>query len=177
MSSQWHQGQNDVIPQVSLLNYRIVGNFSQFKGKSVWNNFSDFKWTDLWISVVWINFFYFIFATPYTVHENKNPAKIFRYTVCIPSCGICHTCNLHYLNAFQYGLVHWGAGWVACAPWDVRVGQEDGRGCPGVRWHGRGREPRWGPGGDSGESRAAEGPRSRRLRRGVRETGTVLYSW
>ena len=73
--------------------YRIAGNFrgqkfSRFNGKSVWNNFCDFyfrefKWTDIWISVG-INYCGFYFRDSiYSPRnrENKNPAKISRYTV------------------------------------------------------------------------------------------------
>ena len=81
--------------------YRIAGNFrgrkfSRFNGKSVWNKFYDFyfrefKWTDLWISVV-INYCGFYFRDSiYSPRnrENKNPAKISRYTVYIYGhCGV-----------------------------------------------------------------------------------------
>ena len=85
--------QGTVFGLLLFLVYRKAGNFrgqqfSRFKGKSVWNNFCDFyfrdfKWTDLWISVG-INYcgFYFrdsVFSP--RNRENKNPAKISRYTV------------------------------------------------------------------------------------------------
>ena len=76
-----------------VLKYSIAGNFrgrkfSRFKGKNVWNNFCDFyfryfKLTDIWISVG-INHYGFHYRdsiySPRN-HENKNPAKISRYTV------------------------------------------------------------------------------------------------
>ena len=73
--------------------YRIAGNFrgrkfSRFLGKSVQNNFCDsyfrdFKWTALWIG--WSNNYcgFYFHNSVYSPQnrENKNPAKISRYTV------------------------------------------------------------------------------------------------
>ena len=61
-------------------------NFRDLKGKVCEIIFAIFIFA---ISNEWtfelgdrINYCGFIFATPYTVRENKNPAKFSRYTVC-----------------------------------------------------------------------------------------------
>ena len=73
--------------------YRIAGNFhrwkfSRFKGKTVWYNFCDFyfrdfKWDNLWICVGINNcgFYFRDSVNRPRNRENKNPAKISRYTV------------------------------------------------------------------------------------------------
>ena len=75
------------------MTYRIAGNFcgrkfSRFKVKSVLTNFCDFyfrdfKWTDLWISVGINDCGFYFRDSVYSPRnrENKNPAKISRYTV------------------------------------------------------------------------------------------------
>ena len=109
------------LPNSDVTIYRIAGNFrrrkfSRFKGRSVWNTFCDFyfrdfKWTDLWISVGINNcgFYFRDSVNSPRNRENKNPAKISRYTVyfflLFYIYHLCFTC------IDFYDLSVWGGCW------------------------------------------------------------------
>lgn len=97
------------------------------------------------------------FSDHFDISQRAGCAHVWVYYASVnyfKSASVFHSLKL----SWQYGLLHWGPGWLSCPPWDIRVGSQDGCRRARVWWVGRRCQSSRSSGGDLGKSRTSQRP-------------------